>query len=1114
MAVWNDYTWIVVTGCLAAFFTAYGIGANDVANAFGSSVAARTLTMRQALLIATVCEFSGSVLLGGGVTRTVASGIAKLTAFEQNPEIYMYGMLCALVSSGTWLIIATYLELPVSTTHSIAGAVLGFAFVYGGPKAVVWLEPQEEFPYMKGMVPIVVSWFVSPLISGLATAFLFFLVRTAILRRERSLDLAFWALPLLVLFTVFVNVYFVLYKGADTRVKWSSNKCAWVSACAAGGCTVLTIIFVMPLVRYYVYQDIEARRLQQLSEMESHTRGSSRNNRTCGSGGAYPVLHNHSIRSVGAPPGGGGVELNAAGSSGSGGSDGSGARGGGNDGSGARGSGTMVAAALTSLQAPGAATLVGDCRAPPLPPPARQRHDYAAQPPQLQTGTESGSSVRQQQTGQPMSPPSVVPPTGLAHSSYSSLSRSQGNQSLPLSLPQEQRLVQQQQKEVWEPPPPPQQQQQHQQHHQQQQRGAPGLVMVNFDGGAQINEEYGGSARYVSPPMLPRQQTSATRVSVDDTHGLAGGASGTISSGSGAVLGDHGQLQGRDGSLCLSTPQQMQMQQVPSWIPDMQQQQQQHQQQQLLLQQQWLLQQQPYLQLQIQDVRHPHQQWALPAQLYPQELVQQHPGMQQQDEQQQCQQAPAVQMQRLPPSQQNPQWMLHQIASMQSTPSMQSMQSTQLLPHQQVGHWQAHIDTSSANTAAGMKQGCDSSMHHQYHHRHQSSGPQPPPSPQIQTLTPPGPIAESLEWGWRSVASSSYENRHDKRAVRPTGGGGAAAVTADAAAGNGSGEAPESNVQWQNTFDQLKAIVLRGTQVKVHEAILTDPVAQRMHTYAEVFDPATEDAFKYLQVVTAICDSFSHGANDVANSVGPLAAIWYIYRFQRVDYLSDLPIWILVIGGAGIVMGLATYGYNIMRAIGVRLSVITPSRGFCIELSTALVVAIASKYGLPISTTHCQVGATAGMGLMEGTSGLHWSLVLQFFIGWVVTLLLTGLMGAALFASGAFAPSILQSRDLQKYETAILNLATKIDLLVNRTNYAALSDPRTWGNFSAALNATVTTGIQSLQMYGQDASTANGTRPVQHIDPSPFLELLETTMSVYYNNTLPYIGGMTSKGIA
>jgi hypothetical protein len=143
--VYAEFTWVFVCSIFLALFVAYGIGANDVANAFGSSVGAKALTMKQAIVVAAICEFGGAVLLGAGVTSTIRSNIANLNDYKNKPDLYMYGMLCALLATGIWLIVATYFELPVSTTHSIVGSVIGMSMVAAGASSGAllsrWLVP-------------------------------------------------------------------------------------------------------------------------------------------------------------------------------------------------------------------------------------------------------------------------------------------------------------------------------------------------------------------------------------------------------------------------------------------------------------------------------------------------------------------------------------------------------------------------------------------------------------------------------------------------------------------------------------------------------------------------------------------------------------------------------------------------------------------------------------------------------------------------------------------------------------------------------------------------------------------------------------------------------------
>ena len=193
----------------------------------------------------------------------------------------------------------------------------------------------------------------------------------------------------------------------------------------------------------------------------------------------------------------------------------------------------------------------------------------------------------------------------------------------------------------------------------------------------------------------------------------------------------------------------------------------------------------------------------------------------------------------------------------------------------------------------------------------------------------------------------------------------------------------------------------------VNEAMANAKV-EAMHARAEAFDNKTEAFFTYLQVVTACFDSFAHGANDVSNAIAPLAAIVGIYSTGAIDSESPVPIWTLLLGAFGIVFGLALYGYKVIKVLGMTMVKITPSRGFSIELATAFVATVASMIGMPISTTHCQVGATVAVGLVEGNfkkaEGFNVRVLVMILVSWVVTMVFSGLVSASIFSLMHFAP--------------------------------------------------------------------------------------------------------------
>ena len=184
-------------------FMAWGIGANDVANAMATSVGARVITIRQAVLIAAVFEFAGAVLAGGAVTSTIRKGIVDASLLADRPEELIFGMLAALLAAGCWLYFASRRGWPVSTTHSIVGAIVGFAAVGIGMDAVQW-----------GKVgTIVMSWVVSPLTAGIIAYLLFSSVQYLILDRDDPLERAKRYVPVYMFFAGFTIALVTLFKG-------------------------------------------------------------------------------------------------------------------------------------------------------------------------------------------------------------------------------------------------------------------------------------------------------------------------------------------------------------------------------------------------------------------------------------------------------------------------------------------------------------------------------------------------------------------------------------------------------------------------------------------------------------------------------------------------------------------------------------------------------------------------------------------------------------------------------------------------------------------------------------------------------------------------------------
>lgn len=619
-------------------------GANDVANAFATSVGAKTLKMWHAVVLAIIFEFTGAIVLGRVVTGVIAGGIANIQDFQSVPEVYAYGMVIALTIGFLWQWWASWKGLNVSATHSIIAAIMGFSLVWNGLKGVNWATPDpSSFPPYKGVVPIICSWFISPILTGFASGLLFLTLRHTVLRRKNGAFLSLFVLPVAVFITFFVNIFFVFTKGAkklltSTEKDWTDAKAAWIAASCAAVISVLSAVIVVPILNMRMKKFFDA--------------------------AGNPIKDSVSESTAG--------------------------------------------------------------------------------------GAMSKSDIEKAGTG------SIAPGTG----------------------------------------------------------------------GAQD------------------------------------------------VLGRMTQKE----------------------------------------------------------------------------------------------------------------------------------------------------------------------------------------------------IATNI--------TESWQKRWWRKAV---------------------------------------AVSTRGVTYDIHDQIEEDPVVAAIHAHAEKFAPSVEFAFGYLQVFSAICVIFAHGAGEVGYMAGPLATVYEVWQTGSLPHYGgklgnvQSPLWIVAICASGLVVGLATFGHYVMRAMGTALAKLSPTRGFCAELATSLVILVASQLGLPTSSSQCIIGAIVGVGLMEGIrAGVNWKLFGAQFASWVVTMFVCGGVTAALFAQGVYTPSKIDGQQVAAYQKALMSATNATTTSFNNTLYS----------FQDAAAAGAIPGLDQQQFDAYAANTAKlnkqlktwkdpATPQSSSIKPAEVLKAYQQSLQLTANNTVNTLGQTT-----
>ncbi|KAL7492641.1 hypothetical protein ACHAWT_002570 [Skeletonema menzelii] len=278
----HEYLWIAIAGGIFGFAYNFGIGANDVANAFATSVASKSVTLPQAVAIASIFEFCGALFLGASVSSTVRGKIFNTADYEDMPEVVMLGMFISLVSASLMMMIATYWGMPVSTTHTVIGCIIGFASAANGIQSVNWDETKNIF----------ISWVASPILTGIVAFCIYGFIRHFILMSENPFRRGYYSFSFVLFATIGVNLFFILNKGTKNFTHFQENVYdnRWVVPTCFGVGLVVGLIWLWP-VGPLMKRRMEAKRAAKEQETDQIQSSSPQPK------AVHPLSSSHSIGS-------------------------------------------------------------------------------------------------------------------------------------------------------------------------------------------------------------------------------------------------------------------------------------------------------------------------------------------------------------------------------------------------------------------------------------------------------------------------------------------------------------------------------------------------------------------------------------------------------------------------------------------------------------------------------------------------------------------------------------------------------------------------------------------------------------------------------------------------